>query len=211
MSWIAKELTRMQARIAELERRLENSARQGPVRAVDAEKGLVRLEVGRAPDGTPQLGPWVPYSQMAGGLKIHAPPSEGQTMMQVAPGGDFEQAVAVPLSWSNANPSPSGKGDENVMTFGSATFGLRGNEVTLDVPRLLVTCEGTTFEVTGQGIRVVGDIDHDGAFDGQGGARIRGGLELLGGRVSHDGRNIGSNHVHSGVRSGGDRSSIPDA
>ncbi|WP_238481516.1 hypothetical protein [Pseudochrobactrum algeriensis] len=69
--------------------------------------------------------------------------------------GDFRQGLALPMTWSDANKSPSDKGDENVMTFGSATVVVRGDEIVVKVPRLLIECDGTTLELSGNGIRAV--------------------------------------------------------
>ena len=76
-------------------------------------------------------------------------------MTYFAPGSDPRQAVALPMTWSDQNKSPSDKGDENVLTFGSARVELRGGEIVVEVPRLFIKCGGTTFELTGGGIKAV--------------------------------------------------------
>ncbi|MBB4042016.1 hypothetical protein GGR34_003701 [Microvirga flocculans] len=110
-------LLRLDAEVAELKRRFENSQRVGVVKEVDPAKGRVRLQVGGT-DGEPFLTPWVPYAQVAGDLKIHSPPSIGQQMILICPDGDFRQGMALPFTFSKQNPSPSDKGDEHVTEFG---------------------------------------------------------------------------------------------
>lgn len=44
---------------------------------------------------------------------------------------------------------------------------------------------------------------------GGNGNRLQGGLQMEGGEVTHDGKNIGGNHRHGGVKQGGDNSGGP--
>jgi phage baseplate assembly protein gpV len=127
-----KALAEALARIAELERKVAGGARSGFVHEVDAAAGTVRLKFGDGPDG-PFLSPPIPYAQTMGALKAHIPPSVGQSMTMMAPGGDWRQAVAIGLSASDSNPSPSGDGAQNVITFGAATITLTGSGLTIQV------------------------------------------------------------------------------
>ena len=155
MSSIPQELARIARRMADLERRLENSVRHGAVKEVDAERQRVRLAIGKGPDGTEQLSPWIPYAQQAGALKVHTPPSVGQNMTAFSPGGDLEQAMALPMTWNDGNASPSSSADENVMTFGDSKVEIRGDEIVVTVPRLFIKCGGTTLELTEGGLKAV--------------------------------------------------------
>lgn len=147
-----REITEILNRIAALEKRLSGMVRHGPVAEVNPAEGWVRLNLGEGDSG-PLLSPKIPYAQMAGALKFHAPPSEGQQMTYFAPSGDPRQAVAIPMTWSDANPSPSGSGEENVMTFGSVTIAIKGDSVR-------ITAGGTWFEISAGGIKAVSD-DYD--------------------------------------------------
>lgn len=132
------------ARVAELERKVAGTARHGVVAEVDPAAGTVRLKLGEGPDG-PFLSPSVPYAQTMGAIKAHIPPSVGQSMSIIAPGGDWRQAVAIGLSASDANPSPSGAGDEAVITYGAATIMMTADGLTLSVG-------GSTLSITAGGI-----------------------------------------------------------
>lgn len=149
-----KLLAEIVRRTAEIERRFDGMVKQGPVAEVDPKAGTVRVRYGGT-DEEPFLSPPIPYAQIAGGLKVHAPPTVGQQMTVLSGSGDFRQGLAVPMTWSDANKSPSEKGDENVLTFGSLTIEARGNELVIKVPRLFVECDGTTFELTGGGLKAV--------------------------------------------------------
>lgn len=142
-------------RIAEVERRQDGLVKRGRVEAVDPATGRVRLRLNE--DGAPEpfLSPWVPYAQVAGAMKLHSPPSVGQQMTVICETGDFQQGVAIPMTWSDRNPAPSDKGNEHVGTFGQFRFELRENELIVRVPRLLIECDGSTFELTGQGLKML--------------------------------------------------------
>lgn len=147
-------LADMIRRTAEIERRFDGMVTQGTVAEVDPKAGTVRIRYGGT-DDEPFLSPAIPYAQTAGALKVHAPPSVGQQMTILNGSGDFRQGLALPMTWSDANKSPSEKGDENVLTFGSATVELRGGEIVVKVPRLLIECDGTLLELSGNGLRAV--------------------------------------------------------
>lgn len=149
-------------RFAELERKVSGMVRAGAVTDVDSKKHRVRLEVGRDGDGNVVKGPWIPYTQIAGALRVHTPPSVGQQMMAVSPSGDPAQAAAMPFTWSGANPAPSQAANEHVVRFGGMTITLKNGE-----------------------------------------------LAISGGKITHDGRNIGKDHHHAGVQPGSGQTGDP--
>jgi len=142
------------SRVAALERRLAGSMRHGTVAEVNPAEGWVRLDLGPADEGR-LLSPRVPYSQAAGALKVHAPPSVGQQMTIVAPTGDMMQGVAMPLTWSEENASPGADGNV-ALTLGSVRVDLTGDSLTL-------TAGGFTITISGSGLTASGGrIEHDG-------------------------------------------------
>ncbi|UYZ08558.1 phage baseplate assembly protein V [Agrobacterium salinitolerans] len=147
-----KEIAEIINRMNGFEKRLSSMVRHGPVAEVNPAEGWVRLNLGEGEKG-PLLSPKIPYAQMAGALKVHAPPSEGQQMTYFAPSGDPRQAVALPMTWSDANPSPSASGEENVLTFGSVTIAIKGD-------RVRITVGATWFEISTGGIKAQSD-DYD--------------------------------------------------
>ncbi|UYO50332.1 phage baseplate assembly protein V [Rhodopseudomonas palustris] len=141
---IEAELIEAMYRIAELERKMDSMFRAGRVaeRKYDeeAKRWHVRLRVGGS-DKEPMLGPWVPYSQLAFGdkaLNVHFVPKVGAQMFLLSPSGDYQQALAIPLSWWNEHPAPSKDADEVVLTHGKIKVTLKGDEVRVEADRLAV-------------------------------------------------------------------------
>lgn len=189
-----RELVELAARIAELERRFSGVMRHGTVEQVDPEKAIVRLRFGEDKEGKPYLSPWVPYAQIAGALKVHTPPTKGQQMTTMSPSGDWMQAIAVPMHWSDQNVSPSPNGDENVLTYGNVRATVKD-----DLVQVIVG--GCTFEITSAYVKVkIDDVGHTISGDG---------LSITGGRVEHDSKNIGSTHKHTDVVPGGGLTGTP--
>ncbi|MFC5509271.1 hypothetical protein [Bosea massiliensis] len=148
-------------RIAKIETRISNMVRFGTVAQVDAKRKEVRLRLG-SDDSDPFLSPWVPYSQTAGALKIHTPPSVGQPFALMSDNGNMRQSVAVPRTWDNENPSPSEKGDEHVLTFGSVTAAIRGKQVIAEVggAKFDVTDEKVTILIGGRSVELTAGGGH---------------------------------------------------
>lgn len=146
---------RLARRVEDIERRMRGAFRQGVVTEVDPKMGRVRLKLGESDQGD-YLSASIPYVQTAGALKVHNPPSVGQQMMAMSPGGDLRQAVAMPLGFSEGNASPSGAGDQHVMTFGSVTITLTGDGVTIASGGVSVVIDGSGLSLTG------GQVAHNG-------------------------------------------------
>lgn len=102
------------AQIASLQWAKDNSVVHGTVCDVDAKKQRCRIVIGKDEDDKDVKSPWIPYSQIAGTRKVHSAPSKGQQMTVMAPNGDYSQSMAFPFTWSDNNPSPSEKGDEDI-------------------------------------------------------------------------------------------------
>lgn len=145
-------------RLQESNRRLAGVEMRGkiPVGGIDAATKRVRVVLGKTPEGEDVLSPWVPVRQVAGALKVHSLPSEGQVMTIRSETGDIEQGVAEPFHWSDDNKPPSDAGDEHVLTFGNVVVVLRGDALT-------VTVGGTSWTFGSSGLaQNGGSIEHDG-------------------------------------------------
>jgi phage baseplate assembly protein gpV len=189
-----RELVELASRVAELERRFSGTMRHGTVEEVDPGKQIVRLNFGKDVEGKPFLSPWIPYAQIAGALKVHTPPSKGQQFTLLSPTGDWQQAVALPMTWSDKNQSPSSNGDENVLTYGNVRATIKDDLTQVDVG-------GTVLEVTSDHVKItVGGVTVE--ISGEG-------VAIMGGKVTHDGKNIGSTHKHGEVMSGGSLTGVP--
>ena len=120
---------------------------------------------GRAPLRPGRLSPWVPYAQFSGALRVHTPPTVGQQLTAMSPSGDFQQAVALPLTHHSGNPSPSKAGDENVVTYGNVRMTLADDLVRVDVggtrlelssAKITLSTGGSSMEMTDAGVKITG-------------------------------------------------------
>ena len=161
-----RELVELVSRVAELERRFAGVLRHGTVAEVDPERQRVRLDLGPAHGaGGRFLSPWVPYAQFSGALRVHTPPTVGQQLTAMSPSGDFQQAVALPLTHHSGNPSPSKAGDENVVTYGNVRMTLAVDLVRVDVggtlfelssAKVTLSTGGSSIEMTDAGAKITG-------------------------------------------------------
>lgn len=182
-------LLELSNRLSRIEARLAGMVRHGPVKEVNAAEGWVRLDLGGG-----LLSPKLPYAQVAGGLKIHAPPTEGQQMTAIAPGGDPTQAIALPMTWSDANASPSESGEENVLTYGSVRIELRGDEI-------LATVGGASLRMESDAVTIsIGGVSWTLSGSGE---------QTTGGQVKHNSKNIGDTHRHGDVMPGPAPTGVP--
>ena len=151
-----QEIADLTTRIADIERRISGMIRHGTVHEVGG--GKVRLRVGGT-YAAPFLSPAIPYAQVAGDIKAHVPPSVGQQMTIIAPTGDWRQGVAIPLTWSDENPSPSVKGDEAVVTLGDFTITLHADVLTVEGPKVVVKSQNVCLgDEGGKKVARVGDL-----------------------------------------------------
>ena len=126
--------------------------------------------------------------------RFHTPPSKGQQFTALSPNGDWQQAVALPMTWSDQNQSPSSNGDENVLTYGNVTATIKDGlcEVVVGAASLKLTSAAVTIKVGGVNVEITDS-----------------GVAITGGKVTHDGKNIGSTHLHGGVVPGGGLTDVP--
>lgn len=153
-------LRQLLQRVVEAERRIAGSDVRGKVKMVDTTKARARIVIGKDPDGEDVLSPWLPYKQIAADLKVHVPPTVGQTMAIRSASGDVEQGLLEPYHWSDDNPANSTEAEENVLTFGDVT-------VTLKKAGLSLSVGGVTFNFTADGYdQAGGHHRHDGKNTG---------------------------------------------
>lgn len=182
------------ARQQETDRRLAGGEVRGKVTEVNAAEAWVRVEIGKDSDGNPVLSPKVPYKQTAGALKLHNPPSVGQTMTIRSDSGDVEQGIAEAFHWSDENSATSTDGEAHKLTFGDVTIDLNDDQVKFTVGGAVVdiTASGVTITVGGVTFSLTGA-----------------GFTQTGGQQVHDGKDVGSTHTHTGVAVGGAETGPP--
>ena len=170
----------------DLKDRHERMFRPGTVASVDPNAHTYRHVLGLDENGNQILSPPRPYSQHAGQLKLHNPPSVGQQMLLISPDGDFEQGIGMPYGWSNANASPSTSGSTIAGIFAGISFSLNGSALAL------------TANVT-----LTGNLTQTGNLS------VSGNVGASGGTFQHNSHDVGATHKHTEITSGADQSGPP--
>lgn len=149
-------------RIAEIERRMDNMIRPGPVTDVDTKKKRARIAIGMK-DGDIVKSEWIPYGQLAGDYKSHRPPTVGQQMMMFAPNGEHRQALLMPDTWSDQNQSPSDKPDEHVTTYGKLKVTEKDGYHRIENDQCAIELSGGSINLKAATIVLDGDVHLGGA------------------------------------------------
>lgn len=160
---MSAEILQLLSRIAEVERKLDSMFRHGPVqerRKIDG-RWFVRLKIGGT-EQEPFLSPWIPYSSANGGpegLNVHRVPAKGEQLTMLSPAGDFRQAVAVSLFWSDNHPAPSDKAEALVVTHPLFRLEIENGVLTIECERLnLVGRDGSGISMIDGKLTLKADI-----------------------------------------------------
>src|SRR5256885_6135679 len=121
--------------VAELNRKVGNMVRVGPVKEVKAANGEQKLRMVTGPkgeNGEESLSPWLHTSTHRGKAREERKFKEGQNVMMIAPDGDFRQAQLFPYAESKQLKRPDHASDD---------------AETYQYEKLRVTKKGDTYEV----------------------------------------------------------------
>lgn len=135
-----------------------NLIRYGTVRSVDVSCARMTVAVG---DLTTKPIPWI--ASRAGATRTWSPPSLGEQVLVLAPGGNLGAAVALTGIFYDGHPKPAdGTVDNTVIAFGDGAVLLYDHAAHLLKATLP---SGGRVELTAPaGFRLVGDVDVDGAL-----------------------------------------------
>ena len=112
-------------RIAELERRQNDTVIAGIVSEVQRKPYRVRVNYG-TPDA-PQTTALLPVMvTRAAAAKVWWPLEVGEAVLVLSPGGDTQQGRVIPASYSQAQPQPAEQAEKLAIEFGG------GNSLSLD-------------------------------------------------------------------------------
>lgn len=208
----------------ETDRRLGNIISIGRIVSVDPSKALARVDM----DGP--VTDWIPWSvARAGGDRTWWCPSIGEQAIVASPGGELGNAVIIGFLYQDAFPEPSDDPsihltqyeDGSIVEYNKSTKRLTVNvgsgdvlvvcskatvqastEVTLDTPTTFCTgnlqvAKSLTMGGAGESASITGNVS------------IQGSLDASGGSFTHNGVNVGSDHKHGGVLSGGSDTDVP--
>jgi len=161
-------VVRMSHQLEEMKHTATNMLREGVVERVDGKRGY-QVNFGKDEDGKPIPSAWFPHHEQGGAFKTWRPSSKGQIVYVVAPGGDQRRAFVVPQGgFSDDNPQPSDKLEENVDTFGQYRREIREKDTVDKVGKAKVSkkAEGKITAETG-------DQPDDGSAPGGLGANVQ--------------------------------------
>lgn len=173
---------------AELLRLIHNIARLGTIAAVDHGRARVRVRAGEL------LTAWLPWiEQRAGTTRTWNPPTEGEQVLLISPGGDPAAAVVITGLYRQTHPAPAVSGNvwHVVMPDGAVI------EYDHAAQHLSANLPGSAEVTAAGGITLNADTV------------INGSLVINGSDVTHNGTNIGDTHKHTGVVPGGGQSGGP--
>lgn len=169
MSAAAPELS-----LAELYRLICNLLRVGAVQEVDHARALVRVKSGNLTSGWLR---WVEHR--AGTTRSWSPPTVGEQVMLLSPGGDTAAAVALRGIYSDEHPAPSSAAGKHRVQFAdgaSVEYDQGASALTLSIGGCTQVFSASGTSITGGGVVSDGD-------------QVAGGISQI-------------NHVHGGVASG---------
>ena len=179
---------------AELLRLIHNLIRLGTVEHVDLASARCRVKFGEIITG------WIPWiSQRSGETKVWSPPTLGEQVLVLSPGGDHGCAVAICGLFSASFPAPSASSDVFLMKFPDGAL----LQYDYEQHHLKATIPGSAELEASDGVTIKADTVIDGSLS------VSGDVTFDGGSVSHKGKNIGENHVHIGVQSGASNTGAP--
>lgn len=197
-------------------RRLANAVRIGTIAALDEARALVRVQSGEF------LTDWLPWLAMrAGATRTWSAPRPGEQVVLLCPSGDMAQGVVLPAIFQEAHPAPANSMDveHTIYPDGSTVdYNSKTNTLTVTVAsagNVIINCKQAivnasdsvklnTPQTTCTGALLVqGPLSYESGVSGQGN------FSASGGTMTHNGVNVGSDHVHSGVRSGASNTGGP--
>lgn len=172
--------------------------RTGRVQSVDAAAALCTVALGD-PDGQEVETAEVAWATArAGETRTWSPPSVGEQVMLLCPGGDIAQAIALPALYCTAFPAP-GSGTREFIRFGDgAEIGYDPDAQHCDI----ALPAGATMSLQADGgISITGDVAIEGNLS------LQGDMEASGDVVA-SGISLAS-HRHTGVSAGSSISGGP--
>lgn len=159
--------------LSELNRQIANLVRIGSVAELDATNARVRLSVsGLTTD-------WLPWAAArAGKTRTWSPPQIGEQVIMVSPFGDMGQAAVVGSLFQDESPAPAASKDQETTVYpdgakidhnsathttnltlnaaGTLNVTVGGSSIIMTTDKILMSSNGSTFELTAAGWKLVG-------------------------------------------------------
>ena len=224
--------------LGDMDRRLGNLLRIGTVTQVDTANAVMKVDIGDlvtdwVPWSTPRAGQDQVWTTPDVGEQVLLL-SPGDPSQGVVIGSMFQNAH--PANGNDGKDRRITFADGSLIEFdrtgsvlnvvvqpaghirlhiGNTTLLLENGKTTLTTPELLVSCPQSTF--TGA-VTVQGLLTYTAGLTGSGGSgasmtgpitQSGGAVTLAGASLTHNGKNVGSTHTHTGVQTGGGTTGAP--
>lgn len=212
-------------RIAELERRIENMMRLGRVvpGSQDHSAGTIKITDGDDGDPDAWVSHAVPWKEHSGAHSTRTMPSDNQQVVLFSPSGELELGWASHGGYMQSDDMPSAPNGETISRrreVASGSSGTSGGSTDSNKDIVTTDYNGSRTVNAYQNHTVqVGDftINHDkdgGITISAGGSQslkiTKGEFAFSGGKVTHNGLDIGATHKHRDVLPGSALTGIPD-
>lgn len=171
---LVRRIEQLETVINQLDRRQNNSLREGRITEVFPDEGMAKVDAGGV------ISKKVPWLQRAGAIREWSPPTIGERVILISPSGEPGQGMILPGGYTDEFAAPHDKGGEKVVTIGDVT-------ITQTDSAFVIAAGGVTVTISASGLKVSG------------------------GKVEHDGKNIGSTHTHGGIVRGSNDTDGPNA
>lgn len=209
----------MSADVSELNRQLNNVVRIGTIKQLDLANARAKVSVAGCTTD------WLPWgTNRAGNRRDWSPPVIGEQVVLFAPYGDLGQAVIGPSIFQDDHAAPAASADQETTVYPDGTtvdYNSASNTLTITVAgsgNVIINCKvanvkaETSVTLDTPDTFCTGNLTVAKSFQmGQegGSATMKGNVAIEGGSLTHNGKNVGSTHNHSGVTPGGGNTGAP--
>lgn len=179
--------------LPDIERRLSNVMRMGTVAEVDYDRARVKVRSGNL---TTAWLPWAAGSANSAKRRWN-PPAVDEQVAVLSPGGDMAQGLVLTGIYQQAAAAPANSGDKDTTVYGDGAvieYDHSSHTLTADLQGTKLVADRTKIELT------VGSVVLSVSAAG---------VSITGGQVTHNGKNIGSSHTHTGVVPGAGTTGAP--
>lgn len=212
----------MSYELGEISRQLAAMMRIGRVSELDESSARVKVKSGAITTD------WLPWAAArAGTTRSTSMPTVGEQVMVFSPFGDSSQGVVGFSLYQDSSPAASTSKDIEATDYPDGSrveYNSASNTLTVTVSgsgNVVINCKQATVNAetsitlntpeskcTGN-LLVEGQLEYKQGLTGTGGAQITGDFAATGGSFTHNSKNVGSTHTHSGVQPGGGNTAAP--
>lgn len=122
----------IEARLADIERRLSRMIQTGVIVEADYDAARVRVAIDQ------RTSPWLPWATRRAGADVDWwAPEVGEQVDLLCPNGEMNGARVIPAHYSDAVPAPANTPDVRVIRFGNGTeirHDRQANRLSMDTP-----------------------------------------------------------------------------